>query len=181
MWTIFFIFSNSNNETDYLKNELSNKFKIKDLGELKSCLGMRVGRDENGISLDQERYIEQVLEKFGMSDCKPIGTPICKSDFDVNEGICDRNLPYRKLIGSLMYLSILTRPDITFAVNYLSQFNNCYNEIHWRQAKRILRYLKGSKSMCLRFVKGSNNSEDLLMQIMQAMRLIAQIIYGLCI
>lgn len=52
---------------------------------------------------------------------------------------CNNN--FRELLGFLMYLSVCTRPDITFAVNQLSQFNNCYNDSHWMAAKRILRYL----------------------------------------
>lgn len=62
-------------------------------------------------------------------------------------------LPYRELIGSLMYLAVCTRPDIAFAVNYLSQFNCCYNASHWTAAKQILRYLQGTKELGLRFRK----------------------------
>lgn len=62
-------------------------------------------------------------------------------------------LPYQKLIGSLMYLSVLTRPDITYAVNYLGQFNNNYSDYHWQCAKRVLRYLKGTKDLKLTYSK----------------------------
>jgi hypothetical protein len=51
-------------------------------------------------------------------------------------------LPYRELLVSLTYLSTTTRPDISFGVSYLGQFNNCYGEEHWTAAKRVLRYLK---------------------------------------
>ncbi|XP_059051907.1 uncharacterized protein LOC131846587 [Achroia grisella] len=61
----------------------------------------------------------------------------------------DEKVPYRELIGSLMYLSVCTRPDIAHAVNFMSQFCNCFEEVHWTATKRILRYLKGTKSLGL--------------------------------
>lgn len=65
----------------------------------------------------------------------------------------DTNFPYQQLIGALMYLAVLTRPDISFCVSYLSQFNNCFDESHWKCAKRVLRYLKGTKNHGLTFTK----------------------------
>ncbi|KAH0820277.1 hypothetical protein GEV33_002514 [Tenebrio molitor] len=67
----------------------------------------------------------------------------------------DENLPYRELVGALTYLSTATRPDISFAVNYLGQFNNCYGKPHWTAAKRVLRYLKGTTKLGLTFFKKS--------------------------
>ncbi|CAH2083339.1 unnamed protein product [Euphydryas editha] len=64
--------------------------------------------------------------------------------------------PYQQLIGSLMYLADLTRPDIAYSVGYLSQFNNCHNSEHWYYAKRVLRYLKGSKNVGLKYCKDGN-------------------------
>ncbi|XP_046406367.1 secreted RxLR effector protein 161-like [Ischnura elegans] len=63
------------------------------------------------------------------------------------------NVPYQNLIGSLMYLSLWSRPDITQAVNYLSQFNSCFGDEHWACAKRVLRYLKGTLDHCLVYCK----------------------------
>ena len=67
--------------------------------------------------------------------------------------------PYRELIGSLMYLAIGTRPDIAFAVNYLSQFNTCYTREHWIAGKRILRYLKGTLDSGITFSKTGKQLE----------------------
>ncbi|XP_068617470.1 uncharacterized protein [Battus philenor] len=69
----------------------------------------------------------------------------------------DKSLPYQQLIGRLMYLAIITRPDIAFSVGYLSQFNNCYNKEHWALAKRILRYLKGTTKYCIRYCDTDDN------------------------
>ncbi|XP_063632470.1 uncharacterized protein LOC134803599 [Cydia splendana] len=66
-------------------------------------------------------------------------------------------LLYKNLIGTLMYIAVATRPDIMFAISYLSQFNDCYNEEHFKCAKRVLRYLKETKSVGLTFKKTDND------------------------
>lgn len=155
----FFVYFNDKSECDTLISVLSSKFNIKNLGQVQQCLGMRVKIDKrlNTITLDQEQYVEQLLENFNMKNCKVASTPMeCKLDIEKTES-CDTNLPYQQLIGSLMYLSVLTRPDISFSVNYLSQFNRCHTEVHWNYAKRLLRYLKKTKNYCLKYVKDKND------------------------
>lgn len=68
-----------------------------------------------------------------------------------NQSSEDAKLPYRELVGSLMYLASSTRPDIAFAASYLGQFNNCYSEEHWRAAKRVLRYLRGTINLGINY------------------------------
>lgn len=151
----FLIFSNNSLETDDLKCVLGAEFKLKDLGPVRQYLGMRINVDKNGnvITLDQQQYIEQLASRFNMSDCKMYKTPIeCKLNVKKADE-CVSDLPYQKLIGSLMYLAVLTRPDISYSVSYLSQFNSCYNHTHWNYAKRILKYLLYTKTYCLRFCK----------------------------
>lgn len=155
----FFIFSNSDAETNFLKKELSSKFKIKDLGEMKQCLGMRVRIDQckKLVTLDQEQYIDELLSRFNMMECKPVSTPMENNlKLIKSEKQDDTKFPYQQLIGGLMYLAVLTRPDISFCISYLSQFNNCFNESHWKCAKRVLRYLKGTKDHGLMFTKTEN-------------------------
>lgn len=132
-----------------IKKQLGSKFEMKDMGKISTCLGIEFSRDcENRVYLSQKSYIDKVLERFGMSECKPVVTPI-----DVNvklekpECIMSdimEQYPYQSLIGALMHLAVSTRPDISYAVNYLSQFNTNYNIEHWKAAKRVLRYLKGT-------------------------------------
>lgn len=95
---IFFVFSGSEQETSLLKESLSSEFKIKDLGFVQNCLGMRVIVDKkNGtITLDQENYIEELLLKFNISDCKSAETPIePKLNLTKSEN-CDKKLPYQQ-------------------------------------------------------------------------------------
>lgn len=152
----FFIFSNDVMETNNLKDELSKIFKVKDLGVVRECLGMNVNYDkEQGIlTLNQESYIDQILNEFNMSECNIIKTPM-ECNISLENGDQDQlsMYPYQNLIGSLMYLAVIARPDIAFSVSYLSQFNRSYSQLHWKHAKRILKYLKGTKHYCLRFSK----------------------------
>ncbi|KAJ2945210.1 hypothetical protein O0L34_g9279 [Tuta absoluta] len=117
---------------------------------------MRVVQKPGNISLDQTKYIEKVIEKFGMTDAIPVSTPM---EPGMKLTIPDKDdekpdLPYQQLIGSLMYIAIGTRPDISYAVSYLSQFNGHYGEVHWKAAKRVLRYLKATKDLKLNFKNG---------------------------
>lgn len=104
--------------------------------------------------LDQKDYINQVLRKFNMSGCKSMSTPLeTNLDYNLQVETCNMNIPYQQLIGSLMYLAVLTRPDIAYSVSFLSQFNNKYTQSHWQCAKRVLKYLQSTKDYGLIFKK----------------------------
>jgi len=133
------------------KKAISNRFKMKDLGELKWILGMQVTRDraKGVIEITQQAYIELMLERFGMSECKPVGTPA--------EGYLHRNQDagpskeYMCLVGSLLYAAMVTRPDIAYAVQALGRHLQNATEEHFNAGKRILRYLQGTKHLGLRY------------------------------
>ncbi|CAK9818809.1 Retrovirus-related Pol polyprotein from transposon TNT 1-94 [Anthophora quadrimaculata] len=137
------------------KGYIGNAFDIRDLEEVKCCLGIEFNRSKHSIQLHQRCYIKDLLERFSMTDCKPASTPLdlSKSVQKKPEGADDddKNLPYRELVGSLMYLAIATRPDIAHAVSILSRFNDCFSRTHWTQAKRVLRYLKGTAGVGLTY------------------------------
>lgn len=99
--------------------------------------------------------MEDVLERFGISNCKPVSTPLdliktLRKELN-DSGEDDKNLPFREPIGSLMYLSVTSRPDIAYAVGALSQFNNYFNRTHWIEANCILRYLRGTSNVGLTY------------------------------
>lgn len=151
-----------------IKRELST-FKMKDLGRIDQCLGIKFHQDQesNQISMSQEGFIENIIQKFNMEDCKPVQTPLNPS-VKLSKAMSPKNeeerkemssKPYRSLIGSLMYLAISTRPDITHAISQLSQFNEDPGPYHWTAAKRVLRYLKGTKDLKLIFKKTEQKLE----------------------
>ena len=72
----------------------------------------------------------------------------------------NQELPYEELEGSLFFLSNLTRPDIDFAVSKLAQFMTCYDGSHWKAAKQVLRYLRGTKTLGLRYARSEVTSEQ---------------------
>lgn len=136
---------------------LSKKFEIKKLGDVKYCLGIEFSRDENGIVMNQRGYINDILDRFGMLDSRTISTPLeLGTKLRKNEKWCEEEahrVPYRELVGALMYLAVCTRPDIAYVVSNLSQYNSCYDESHWIAAKRVLKYLKGTANVGLHFKK----------------------------
>ena len=104
-------------DIDHIKGLLKAKFDMKDLGELMYFLGIEVIRTADGIWLLQRKYVLDMLEKFGMTGCKPIDTPIeqnAKLRSDVGEVLEDATL-YRKVVGSLIYAT-LTRPNMCHEV-----------------------------------------------------------------
>ncbi|KAG5875724.1 hypothetical protein JTB14_007659 [Gonioctena quinquepunctata] len=99
------------------------------------------------VDKGKELYAKKMLRKFNMYDSSPVGTPIEKCQ--INEGFEDEgeispNIPFRSAVGSLMYLSIVTRPDITFAVHFASQAVSKPRYHHWEIVKRILKSIRGT-------------------------------------
>jgi len=142
-----------------MKENLMKTFKMKYLGKIHYGLGIEFHQDRNEgkIFMSQRKYTQDILRRFGMENSKPVSTPIevgmkLKKPEVVNVGE-KQTFPYQRLIGSLMYLAVSTRPDIAYAVNSLSQFNTCYTTEHWVAAKRVLRYLKGTPEHGILFQK----------------------------
>lgn len=141
-----------------LINSLSKSITIREF-DTKKFIAFEIERDEKGISLHQQSYINRVLNNFNMADCTPVRSPladinILNSD-DENDQIAD--VPYQELIGSLLYCSQATRPYICFSVNFLSKFNNKPLTRHWSAAKCILRYLKGTIDFANRYETDAEN------------------------
>lgn len=154
----FFLFNNDPTKSKKLKLILEERYDIKDLGEANFLLGMKLARDkETGeIKLTQKEYAIDVLKRYNMSDCKPVSTPLemkssKKSEAEERDTI--EGTPYQNLIGSLMYLAICTRPDLSYTLSYLSQFNKHPTKRNWQDAKRVLRYLKGTIEYGVTFKK----------------------------
>ena len=142
---------------------LSAKFDMKDMGELEWYLGIKVEHADNEdgtarLSLSQELYAETVLERFGMDRCRSVSTPMSvaptKADMPA-EGSEEQaemvKIPYRNLIGCLMYLAVCTRPDIQLAVSKLTHALVNPGRAHWLAAKRVLQYLRGTSKMMITY------------------------------
>ena len=128
---------------DEVKIKLSDRFKLKDLGDLKFFLGLEVARSKKGIFVSQRHYALQLLEDMGLLAAKPANTPMVSHLYhSANNGeLIDDPSKYRRLIGRLLYLTF-TRPDISFTVNKLSQFLTSPTVVHWQAAIHLLKYIK---------------------------------------
>lgn len=144
-----------------VKEQLSLQFKMKDLGRLSLFLGMQLVQRDNYLFLTQRHYLRRILEKYNMDDCNAVTTPVpagaklvaLQVDKDGNAvGIKDHDA-YRTLVGSLLYASTHTRPDIAWAVGLLSRYLQAPGATHWSIAKHLLRYIKGTLDYGLRYQK----------------------------
>jgi hypothetical protein len=142
---------NSKTQIDSCVQDLSKHFKLRDLGETKFLLGIEISRNrsKHSLSLSQKQYILNILERFGLSNCSTVQTPmnpglvLTKEDSAKTEKE-KAEIPYLEAVGALQYLALHTRPDIAYAVGYLGRFNHCYGETHWKAVKHVFRYLKGT-------------------------------------
>src|SRR5579871_3623960 len=127
------------------KKKLGDIFAMRDLEEISSYLGIEIKRDRKNrtVSLSQLKYIEDILKKYEIENCRPISTSI-NTNKKLSKAIYPKipeeikeikNILYQSAIGSLMYLMLRTRLDIAFAVRALSQFNSNYGNEHWQAIK----------------------------------------------
>ena len=159
--------SSSITENESFKTQLREHWDISDLGPAKFALGIAISRDHyaRSIRLSQTALIDRVVEQFGQSDAHPVPTPMVQGlqiqrpdpDLPVTPTIAAwmSRTPYRSLVGSLNYIAVATRPDIAFAVGRLATVFDCYRPEHWNAAIHVIRYLKGTRLMCLE-LGGSN-------------------------
>ena len=128
-------------------------------------IGLEIDQTVAGdIVISQTAYITEVLTRFNMNECRAIKTPAdCTVSLskDMSPAKKDedemKSVPYMEVVGSLMYASTVTRPDISFATGKVAQFFSNPGPDHWKAAKRILRYLQGTRDMSIMYSKGEND------------------------
>ncbi len=148
-----------------VKQAIAEKFAATDMGKLSHFVGVTVDlTDPDAIWIGQPTYTERILERFNMSEAKPVATPVETSrkltteDQQDDNSAFDQEL-YQSAVGSLLYLSTWTRPDISYAVNNVAKFCSKPTQQHWTAVKRIMRYLKGTINVGLRYNKGTADPE----------------------
>jgi len=163
------LISADDSRIDRVLNILSESFKIKDLGKISRFLSVDINYDEKKrrITLDQARYIDDILQRFGMKDSKPKSTPMLpgeRLDEDVAGEYLDTEEQerYQAAVGSLNFLSCMTRPDITFTVSILAKFTQKPQEQHHLVLQRTLRYLKATRTLGLTYGLDREFQEELM-------------------
>ncbi|GJX25725.1 putative RNA-directed DNA polymerase [Tanacetum coccineum] len=153
---------NNNDEISKFKSFLNQKFKIKDLGELKFFLGIEVLKIRNGLCLNQRKYCIELLHEYGLLACKPVATPMPENGIlahkETEKDKLLKNITsYQKLVGKLIYLCN-TRPDIAYSVHCLSQHMHSPLQSHFEAALRVLRYLKSAPGAGIIYTKSATSS-----------------------
>ncbi|XP_028107684.1 uncharacterized protein LOC114306618 [Camellia sinensis] len=140
------------------KKTMMKEYTMTDLGLMRYFLVIQVKQSKGEIFISQGKYLKDLLKKFYMSDCKSVSTPISLNDkLQVNDGAEKVDATtYRKLVGSLNYLTN-TRPYIVYSINLISRFMHEPSKLNYAAAKRILRYLQGTKNLCIRYVKENDS------------------------
>ena len=139
------------------KQGMFKEFEMTDKGEMSYFLGIEIQQGGDGIFVSQKKYAEDILQKFKMENCKPMRTPIVPGSTITKEGEGKLINPtlYKSLVGSLRYLTA-TRPDILYAVGLISRYMETPRDSHWQAAKRILRYIQGTRNHGLYYAYGGN-------------------------
>lgn len=144
-----------------IKTKLMQKFVMKDMGKVKSYIGIDIDYDcEKGkMTLSQEKYIESLAVKYNLENAKLYNTPM-ETNLKLDQATeTDESIKYRNLIGELLYISTGTRPDVAFSVNYLSRYQSCYDSTHFKYALRILKYLYKTKDLKLTYCNNVSNEK----------------------
>jgi len=126
------------------------------MGKLHYCLGINIEHNEEDkyLLLHQKQYVLSMLAKYSFLEAKSVSTPAdisvkLKKDDGISKEV--NSVKYQSIVGSLLYAAIATRPDITQAVGVVAKFSSKPNEAHLTAAKRILRYLKGTLNLAIKY------------------------------
>ena len=134
---------------------------ITDHGPIKWFFGFKIrqNRKEKSISINQQAYIKTMVEKFELTNAKRVTMPMdqnaqfsiqqCPSS--LNQMACMKEIPYAEAIGSILWPTVVSRLDTTFAVGVLSQFIQNPGPVHWVTVKRVISYLGSTKDLWLTF------------------------------
>ncbi|GKB75240.1 retrotransposon protein, putative, ty1-copia subclass, partial [Tanacetum coccineum] len=152
-----------------VKDYLGKCFAMKDLGEAAFILGIKIYRDRSKrlIGLGQNDYMDKILKRYKMDNSKRghipmqerLGLNKTQGSSTPKEVKRMQNVPYASAVGSIMYVVRCTRPDVAFAQNITSRFQQNPGESHWTAMKNILKYLRNTKDMFL--VYGGNPEAEL--------------------
>ncbi|POW16678.1 hypothetical protein PSTT_01147 [Puccinia striiformis] len=141
------------------KEEIQKEFAIKYMGDAEFLLGMNIIRGEDTVTINQLQYVERKLVQFNLQNEHSASCPldpkekINKATQQDQDALKKLGYNYRSIVGSLNYLSILTRPDISYAVSALSQFLESPGLSHYNSAIQVFRYISGTGEMGLTFNK----------------------------
>ncbi|KAL1957289.1 hypothetical protein VTO42DRAFT_6195 [Malbranchea cinnamomea] len=160
------ILSPSEADVDWVVHQISCEFEIRDVTNQRRYLGLKLYLQPDDLGVSRPQYIKD-LEDFGMEDCNATLSSMSKglriefsppgeAKTSLDDGFSESN--YQRGMGALQFLATSTRPEIAFAVNYLSRYVNSPNRVCWLAFKQILRYLRRTVDKGLLF--GALGTDD---------------------
>jgi hypothetical protein len=148
-------------DAETFKSKIKGFWEITDHGPIKWFLGFQIKRDRQArtISINQQAYIESMVEKFRLTSAKQVATPMeanaqfskLQSPSSLSQVARMKGVPYSEAIGSALWPVVVSRPDAAYAVGVLSQFIQNPGQAHWEGVKRVISYLGSTKSLWLTF------------------------------
>jgi hypothetical protein len=149
------VVTNCSTSMNAFKASIRARYKIVESGS-HGMIGIAIRRDLEArtISLSQSGYIDVIAARFNLANAKPLTVPMDPHTnlfvtVTEDDRVAMKNKPYAQLVGSLMYAAVATRPDIAYAVSTLARFMSNPAVVHWEAAKRVLRYMIGTKHYAL--------------------------------
>jgi hypothetical protein len=156
---------------DKLISNLSQHFKLRDLGPTDFLLGIRIKQDlaAGRVELSQRQYVIDMLTRFNMADCKPVTTPMTpglrlsykQAPQSEEEKQHMDSIPYANAVGTLLYLATSTHPDIAYTVSVLCRFIANPGMAHWRAVHHLFRYLQGTKDAKLVYRRDAFDAQQI--------------------
>jgi hypothetical protein len=155
------------------KRAIGEQFRMTDFGEAKFIVGMNIvrNREVGTISLSQEQYTKEILEKYGVLDSIPSKIPMAPTHYRDGEVASDQDKEamsspehdtFRAILGSVNFLCMCTRPGIAFAASVISRRQTAPTQLHMKQLKRLLRYLNGTRPVGITYGRPSqDNANDI--------------------
>ena len=149
------------------KAALLSRFDATDDGPVQKFVGIDITEDAYTTHISQTQLAESLLKDFNMLDCNSVKTPLelntlltAHAPGDDEQHVDQEQ--YQHLVGTLLYLTVWTRPDLVFATHQLAKWSHDPHWKHWLAARRVLRYLKGTKDIGITYSKGLPNANRLL-------------------
>ena len=151
----------------HIVGELKSTYQIKELGKVNNFLGMKVTQHDDGqIYISQEVYVDAMVDRFDLHQAPKRSTPLDRNErFEENDEEPVKGVPYRALLGTLLYLSTCSRPDIAYAVNQAARFCERPTLQHWEQLKKIAAYVRSTKTYGLHFNLGIEHGKQVQLQV----------------
>ena len=158
------VMGRSDDEIKRVKSGLKEFHPMKDYGLATKILGIRIEQGDGYVKIDQETYTREILEEFGLGDCKPQRTPLSPSvklEGETPELSRGEHQLFRRIIGRVSFLALGTRADISFVVNRLAQHLAAPRKVHIDAGKHLLRYLRGTLDFGLIYWRVANADHKL--------------------